>query len=161
MVPVKDLLPPSSFSSLSLQLCVPGSRGSAILVHVLMDWTLVTAPLGLLGQTASTVSHMTVIFHAVLIVQYYVLHCAVVVPPDLLTCSVTLRTASQEVTVDCANSSSPLFTNILPQMVEADWTADFLGPSLNLNMAPAYVNDTEVGVASSNVHTSLFRAASE
>lgn len=69
---------------------------------------------------------------------------------------------TQELHVDCTNSSSldsPLYTNILPQEVEADWSADFLGPSLPIR--PFYVFDVDVGVASSNVHTYLFRAASE
>lgn len=85
---------------------------------------------------------------------------AVLVPPELLSCSITIRHMSQELQVQCSNSStlnSPIYTNILPQEVEADWSADFLVPSLPI--MPFYVVDVSVGVASSNVHTSLFRAA--
>ena len=87
---------------------------------------------------------------------------AVLVPPELLSCSTTIRHMTQELQVDCTNSSSldsPVYTNILPLEVEADWSADFLGPSPPI--MPFYVVDVGVGVASSNVHTSLFRAASE
>ena len=82
------------------------------------------------------------------------------VRPALLSCSLTLWSPSQQLQVDCSLSSQsqPLFTNILPHEIRAEWTADFVGPTPS---EPAYVEGYAVGVASSDIHTFLFRAASE
>ena len=90
---------------------------------------------------------------------------AVTVPPEIQTCQLTIRGSSgSDLRVDCLpssnSSSSPHYTNILPHELDAEWSAVFPEPSPYPTMA-AYVEGVDVGVVSSDVHTSLFRAASE
>ena len=90
---------------------------------------------------------------------------AVTVAPEIQTCQLTIRGSSgSDLRVDCLpssnSSSSPHYTNILPHELDAEWSAVFPEPSPYPTMA-AYVEGVDVGVVSSDVHTSLFRAASE
>ena len=56
-------------------------------------------------------------------------------------------------------TSDPIFTNIVPAELEADWTVSYTGPTRPVQ--PAYVDGYEVGVAVSEIRTFDYRAASE
>ena len=81
--------------------------------------------------------------------------------PLLLSCSVTLRGSDgRELTASCANTTTePIFTNIVPSELEADWTVSYTGPTTPPQ--PAYVDGYEVGVAVSEIRAFDYRAASE
>lgn len=59
-----------------------------------------------------------------------------------------------------ANSTTePIYTNIVPSELEADWTSSYTGPAQP--QQPAYVDGYEVGVAVSEIRAFNYRAASE
>ena len=61
---------------------------------------------------------------------------------------------------ECTNTTTqPIFTNIVPSELEADWTVSYTGPVTPPQ--PAYVDDYEVGVAISEIRAFDYRAASE
>ena len=73
----------------------------------------------------------------------------------------TLRGSDgREVTAECTNTTTlPIFTNIVPSELEADWTVSYTGPATPPQ--PAYVDGYEVGVAISEIRAFDYRAASE
>lgn len=56
-------------------------------------------------------------------------------------------------------TSEPIYTNIVPTELEADWTASYTGPPRPVQ--PAYIDGYEVGVAVSEIRTFNYRAASK
>ena len=56
-------------------------------------------------------------------------------------------------------TTEPIFTNIVPSELEADWTVSYTGPATPPQ--PAYVDSYEVGVAVSEIRAFDYRAASE
>ena len=56
-------------------------------------------------------------------------------------------------------TSEPIYTNIVPTELEADWTTSYTGAPRPVQ--PAYVDGYEVGVAVSEIRTFDYRAASK
>lgn len=56
-------------------------------------------------------------------------------------------------------TSEPIYTNIVPTEMEADWTTSYTGPPRPVQ--PAYIDGYEVGVAVSEIRTFDYRAASK
>lgn len=85
--------------------------------------------------------------------------------PDFQSCVVSLEGQDgSELTSPCQPDTNltTVYTNIVPHLLVGQWDVVYVSPTpIDLPVRPAYVDDFRVGVAISEIQTTLYRAASK